>query len=136
MTSNKIFLDSNVILYLFDSLETKRSISQNLLSQSPLINPQVLVEVGNICKRKLGFSKEQVTDLWKNLMQDCICTDIGGVTMTLAVSLISKYDFQLFDAIIVAGALEANCDILYSEDMQHKMVVEDTMTIINPFLLN
>jgi predicted nucleic acid-binding protein len=48
--------------------------------------------------------------------------------------LISKYDFQLFDGIIVAAALEANCDVLYSEDMQDGMVIENTLKIINPFI--
>jgi predicted nucleic acid-binding protein len=44
------FLDSNVILYLFDLDERKQAIAQKLVSQNLVINPQVLVEVGNICK--------------------------------------------------------------------------------------
>jgi len=48
--------------------------------------------------------------------------------------LIQRYDFSLFDSIIVASALEAECDILYSEDMQHGLRVEDRLTILNPFI--
>jgi predicted nucleic acid-binding protein len=40
----------------------------------------------------------------------------------------------MFDSIIVASALEAGCDILYSEDMQHGQVIEGRLTIQNPFI--
>ena len=49
-------------------------------------------------------------------------------------NLIVKYDFQVFDGIIIAAALESNCDILYSEDMQDGQVIENTLTIVNPFI--
>ena len=54
-------------------------------------------------------------------------------TIVLAKNLIDKYDFQIFDSIIVASALEANCEILYSEDMQHNLTVNNQLKIINPF---
>ena len=45
-----------------------------------------------------------------------------------------KDKFQLFDAVIVASAIEGHCDILYSEDMHHSLVVDKSLTIINPFI--
>jgi predicted nucleic acid-binding protein len=48
--------------------------------------------------------------------------------------LVVKYDFQIFDGIIVAAALEANCDILYSEDMQNGQIIENSLKIVNPFI--
>ena len=133
MTLNNVFIDSNIILYLFDINETKRTIAQKLIAAKPSLNAQVLVEVGNVCKRKFSFSKTQVTLLWQDLLNDCSCSEINEYIIKDAIRLISKYDFQLFDAIIVAGALNANCSILYSEDMQHLTVVDNTLTIINPF---
>ena len=47
--------------------------------------------------------------------------------------LVQRYDFQLFDSVIVASVLEAECDILYSEDLHHGLIVEDKLTILNPF---
>jgi len=41
---------------------------------------------------------------------------------------------QVFDAIIVASALETGCNILYSEDMQHNMKIDRKLSIVNPFL--
>ncbi|MCL2040436.1 MAG: hypothetical protein FWG84_00160 [Bacteroidales bacterium] len=37
-------------------------------------------------------------------------------------------------AIIIAAALDSGCHTLYSEDMQHKMVIDKKLSIINPFL--
>ena len=39
-----------------------------------------------------------------------------------------------WDSIIVASALENRCSILYTEDMQHGQVVDQRLTIVNPFL--
>jgi predicted nucleic acid-binding protein len=54
-------------------------------------------------------------------------------TLEAAQALMKKYDFQFFDSIIVAGALEANCTILYSEDMHHDLLVEQQLRILNLF---
>ena len=51
-----------------------------------------------------------------------------------AQKLLDRYDFQLFDSIVVASALEAGCNTLYSEDLQHGLVVEKQLKIINPFI--
>jgi len=40
----------------------------------------------------------------------------------------------VFDGIIIAAALEADCDIIYSEDMQNEQVIESTLKIVNPFV--
>ncbi len=67
-------------------------------------------------------------------MEECEYAPITKSTITKSFGLVKKYDFQIFDAIIVASALEADCKILYSEDMQHKLLVEQQLTIINPFI--
>jgi len=45
-----------------------------------------------------------------------------------------RYNFQLFDAIIIAAALESDCKIFYTEDMHHNLLVDDQLKIINPFI--
>ena len=55
-------------------------------------------------------------------------------TLTTSLFLMGKYDFQLFDSLIVASALEEGCDTLYSEDMQHDLLVEEQLKIVNPFI--
>jgi len=48
--------------------------------------------------------------------------------------LLDRYWFSYFDSLILASALTANCQILYSEDFQHGQVIDGRLTIINPFL--
>jgi predicted nucleic acid-binding protein len=43
--------------------------------------------------------------------------------------------FSFYDALIVSSAIEAGCDTLYSEDMQHGRSIGG-LTIINPFIGN
>jgi predicted nucleic acid-binding protein len=51
-----------------------------------------------------------------------------------ALSLLKKYHFSFYDALIVAAASQTKCDVLFSEDMQHNLLVNDSLRIINPFL--
>jgi predicted nucleic acid-binding protein len=50
-------------------------------------------------------------------LENCHVQPVVFSTIYLARRLIDKYNFQMFDGIVVASALEAKCDILYSEDM-------------------
>jgi len=54
-------------------------------------------------------------------------------TQIKTLKLKEKYKFQYFDALIVATALENKCKVLYSEDMQHELIVENRLQIVNPF---
>jgi len=131
---NKIFIDSNIILYLMDNDTHKRSISESILLLNPFISTQVLTEVANVCKRRFKYDKEVILNLWVDLMSDCDFIATTKATFDKSIDLVKKYKFQIFDALIIASALEANCHIIYSEDMQHKMIIEDRLTIINPFI--
>jgi predicted nucleic acid-binding protein len=44
-----------------------------------------------------------------------------------------RYSYSMFDALIVASALEAGSDTLWSEDMQHGMLIDGRLRIANPF---
>ena len=54
-------------------------------------------------------------------------------TQLNALKLKQNYNLQFYDALIVSTALKNSCTILYSEDMQDKLVIEKKIKIINPF---
>jgi len=68
------------------------------------------------------------------LFSECTIVPVSINTLLSASALIKKYKFQLFDAIIVASAIENHCKILYSEDMHDGLVVDKSLTILNPFI--
>jgi predicted nucleic acid-binding protein len=132
----KIFLDTNVLLYAHDSKDLrKQAIALDLINHADFItNAQVLTEYANVCLRKFKFSKIEVSNALANLvaLEKVVATEPRH--FILAEKLIKRYDFQFFDAIIVASAIANGCEILYSEDLQHKQVIEKSLTIINPFI--
>ena len=51
-----------------------------------------------------------------------------------ALKIASKYKYSFPDSLIIATAIEYNCNVLFSEDMHHNQIIENTLKIINPFL--
>lgn len=132
-----IALDTNVLIYLHDnSSPDKRTIAQNLLADNPKISSQVVSEYLNTTRRLLSLSKEELLRQTSGLLSGCTIIPVLPQTLLFAANLVKKHQFQLFDAIIVAAAIKGSCDILYSEDMHHGLVVDKTLTIINPFKID
>jgi predicted nucleic acid-binding protein len=132
---NKIALDTNVLIYNHGNEgDAKQVIADSLFDNVPVISTQVISEYLNILKRISKMGKCDLLKICAEWLKDCQIQSVNLSTVKLAHDLIQKYDFQLFDSIIVASALEAGCDILYSEDMQHGLLVESKLKIINPFV--
>jgi len=65
------------------------------------------------------------------------CADVVALdeaTINQAAIVAIRYQLSHWDALIVASALISGCETLYSEDLQHLQVIDDRLTIINPFL--
>ena len=132
---SKIFLDSNICIYAFDKTDNrKRQIAFELLRQFPCISSQVVIETYNACARKLKFAVE-ICD--ENTLFLCDITEvfeINAEVIKTAISFKKKYLLSFLDSCIAATAYHAKSTILYSEDMHHNLVIEGSLTIINPFL--
>jgi predicted nucleic acid-binding protein len=132
---NKVALDTNILVYLYDfSNDKKRHISESLIAVNPSISTQVISEYLNVAKRLQKLPKQEVLEKCIRLLSFCEIISMNAGILIEALALMRRYDFQLFDSIIVASALEANCRILYSEDLQHNQVIENRLTIVNPFV--
>ena len=132
---SKIALDSNILIYNHSlDCEEKMLIALNFFNENPVISTQVISEYLNVMRKKFNTEKNEIVQLCSSWLEKCTVQPVVLSTIKFAQDLIKKYDFQLFDGIIVAAALEADCDILYSEDMHHGLVVENKLKIINPFL--
>jgi len=133
-TMNNIAIDTNILLYSISKNEKQKlSIAAKLIDESPVIFPQNLSEFINVLLNRWKYPKENMGLIVSELLKSCLLINTSIIAYKQAFELIKKYDFQVFDAIIVASALDAGCRILFSEDMQNNLVVEKQLTIINPF---
>lgn len=127
------FLDTNIIIYSIGNDKEKRQRSIQLLSQNPILSVQVLNETANTLLRKFKMSVQDVQAITKTLSQECQIEPLTESTHFLALDIKARYQFSLYDSLIVATALTAKCNILYSEDMQDGQIIHEQMQIINPF---
>lgn len=133
--TNKIALDTNVLIYLQDTSDpSKQEIAENLFANEPTISSQVISEYLNTTRRILDLSKDELLLQAADLFSDCKIFSVTSDTLYYASILLKKYNFQIFDAVIVASAIQSECDVLYSEDMHHGLLVDKKLTIINPFV--
>jgi predicted nucleic acid-binding protein len=131
---SKIALDTNVLIYLYDSSDEKKLISESLVASKPFVSAQVISEFLNVTKRLQKLPKQEILGKCNQLLAHCEIIPVTHKIMNQALLLINRYDFALFDSIIVSSALNAKCNILYSEDLQHNQRIENQLVILNPFL--
>jgi predicted nucleic acid-binding protein len=127
------FFDSNVLLYLATLDQQRADRVEQLLRLGGIISVQILNEITNVARRKFAFSWIDTLTLLStaraHLQVIPVTLDIHEAGLRLA----GRYGFAVYDSFIVAAALATNCDRLWSEDMQHGLMVEKQLRIVNPF---
>ena len=132
---DKCFLDTNILLYIVSN-DDKKFIAKDLIKSRHTISIQVLNEFSNVSVRKLKFTTDETKEFIEAISSKVIVEGYTKITIFSALDLKSKYNLQFYDALIIATAVENNCTILYSEDMQDGLVINNTITIKNPFVHN
>ena len=133
--SDKPFLDTNVVLYAFRQGDARSQRAEILLAAGGTLSVQVLNEFVNVARRKLNKRWEEVRRALGILR--VFCPDPAPVTIEThdrAVQIAERYGYSIFDSLIVAAALERQCEILYSEDLQAGQVIEGRLRVKNPFI--
>ena len=130
----KIFIDTNIVIYSLGQGTTKAHLAAPLFIDSPFISTQVLSETANVASKRLALSVSEIRKLIFTLEAMCRVEIISLVTIHTALEVRERYSFSWYDSLIVAAALEAGCDILYSEDMQNSQEINGRLCIVNPFV--
>ena len=127
------FFDTNVLLYVASNDPVKAGRAEALIGSGGTISVQVLNEVANVARRKMAMSWPE-THAFLSMIRGLlpvqpITIEIHGTGLALA----ERYGLSTYDSMIAASALHADCDRLWSEDMQDGMVLDDRLRIVNPF---
>jgi predicted nucleic acid-binding protein len=134
MPGADVFFDTSVLLYLLSTEEKKADRVEALLETSGNVSVQVLNEFTAVSKGKLAMSFADIREILATIRAVCRTQPLTVETHDRAIEVAERYKFSVYDSVIVASALLADCKILYAEDLQHLQSIDRQLTIINPFL--
>jgi predicted nucleic acid-binding protein len=139
--NGKFFLDTNVFVYSFDSAARTKAqralqlIQRALETRKGIVSYQVAQEFFNVALRRFA-SPMTVADAEQYLatvFRPLMAVHSSQALYSDALRLCDRYALSWFDSLIVAAAIEAECGVLYTEDLQHRQQFGD-LRVENPFL--
>ena len=133
MNAAEVFHDTNVVLYLLSADVAKADRAEEVLAAGGRVNVQVLNEIAAVASRKLSLPWNQIREILEHVRTVCIVDPITLQTHERGLAVAARYGLHVYDAMIVAAALEGGCNVLYSEDLQDGQVFERQLTVHNPF---
>ncbi len=132
--SARVFFDTNVLVYAIVQDDPRSHRAEALIAEGGTVSVQVLNEFAAVARKKGAMPWSEIRLALESIK--VLCHDPLPITLDThneALAIAEKYGHKIYDALIVASALEAQCTTLYSEDMQSGQVIEKTLTIRNPF---
>jgi len=127
------FFDTNILVYAFASNDPRSTRAESLIAQGGVIGVQVLNEFTNVTRRKLRWQWSQIE------ASLAVVEELFGPVAPLTTAIHAKgvelardRGLSVYDALIVAAAQDAGCQLLFSEDLQHGQKF-GTLTVENPF---
>ena len=138
--NGRFFLDTNIFVYSFDTSATaklRRSmqlIRQAVATGKGVVSYQVVQEFFNVALRRFApaMTVAEAEQYLGTVFRPLLAVHSSPAFFAEALRLQDRYRLSWYDSLILTGAIEARCSILYSEDMQHGQKFGD-LRIENPF---
>lgn len=139
MKGDRVFLDTNIIIYAYtSSVEKKHSIAMNIIedlwrSGSGVISTQVVQEffVSVTTKIQKPLNKVIAREIVHDLLKwDVVLND--GESIVKAIDIHQRYHYSFWDALIIHAAIQGNAAVLLSEDLSDGQIIQG-VKIKNPF---
>ena len=130
------FIDTNVLVYLASGDPVKAERAEKIVADGGTISVQVLNELANVARRKMRMTWSETHALLSMIRALLPVQPITVEIHETGLALAERYGLSIYDAMIAASALHAECDTLWSEDMHDGMVIEDQLRIANPFRID
>ena len=127
------FFDTNILLYLASGNRAKAERAEEVVAEGGVISVQVLNEITNVARRKMQLSWVEVREFLSTIRSVLPARPVTIEIHESGLALAERYGLSTYDAMIVASAIDAGCDRLWSEDMQHGMVIGRRLRIQDPF---
>jgi len=139
--NGRFFLDTNVFVYSFDrSLPAKcrratQLIRQAIASRKGIVSYQVVQEFFNVALRRFAqpMNVAEAEQYLATVFRPLLAVHSSQALYGGALRLCGRYRLAWYDSLVLAAAIEGQCGILYSEDLQHGQRFEG-LQVENPFL--
>ncbi|OGI00543.1 MAG: hypothetical protein A2Y25_00040 [Candidatus Melainabacteria bacterium GWF2_37_15] len=137
---DRVFVDTNIYIYFLledkenpDKTQKAQNIIKKLYDKEIIISVQVLNEIYNTLL-KYKISDDLIRKKLDLIISKTVLTDTNLYTLEKCWEIKSKYNYSYWDSLIIASAIQADCFRLYTEDMQHRQIIDMKVGIENPFL--
>lgn len=138
--NGRAFFDTNILIYAFEQSRSEKTeaaallLSKATVGRSGVLSYQVIHEFFNVALRKFRpvMTAVEARRVLRHFADTFQIVTPSSDTIARAIEVHRGFHFQWFDSLILAAALEARCDVLYTEDMQHGQEI-DGLTVLDPF---
>jgi predicted nucleic acid-binding protein len=130
--ASRAFVDTNILVYKVEGEERKSEIAERLLALAPCISVQNLNEFANVALRKLRLNWDEIHLALDHFRDACEILPLTEQVHDRALEIAEMHKIAIYDALVVAAAQLAGCDVLYTEDMSHGQRI-GSVTLRNPF---
>jgi predicted nucleic acid-binding protein len=139
--SDRFFLDTNIFVYSFDQSAPVKArkavelIRRALTTQKGIISYQVVQEFFNVALRRFSQPMQAAeAELYlRTVFHPLLAVHSSQALYAEALHFHAQRGLSWYDSLIVSGALQARCDLLYTEDLQHGQRF-GSLQVTNPFL--
>jgi len=133
---SKVFLDTNILVYSLDQADAAKKakcccLNRSLTAESRgVISTQVMQEFYVAATSKLGADPLLTKDILRSLERfETVVVSPTLIKDAIDCSIINRLSF--WDALIVVSAESAQCEILWTEDLNHGQIIRG-VRIENP----
>lgn len=126
------FIDTNVVVYLLSADRAKAERAEKLIAAGGVVSVQVLNEFAAVARRKAGLAWSDIRDVLTAVRANCAVAALTVEVHERALDIAEASSLHIYDATIVATAALNNCQVVYSEDLNHGQTVAG-VRITNPF---
>jgi len=140
--TDKVFVDTNILVYAFLDADSPESHAKHVkaveLLQSLTGATRIVLSTQVLSEYYSALLKHKIadTDIQNSIQTLIRAVDAAPVsldTVLVSFQIKTRYKFSYWDSLILASALENNCNVLFSEDLQNRQVIENSLIINNPF---
>ncbi|MCL2501341.1 MAG: PIN domain-containing protein [Defluviitaleaceae bacterium] len=138
MNVSRTFIDTNVLVYAFTADEpAKQKTALTILDNCfPVVSTQVIKEFAHVLLNKAKNIHESLHFAIQDIITVADVLPETTAHILNALTVCKRYGYSFYDSLIIAAALEANCQTLLSEDMQDNQVIDGRLIIRNPFAMH